>query len=336
MPDIVRSDPDVLYIEVDTSEEPSDAVVTEALEQIPSDDGIDPNQMEILVPIAGDWPLFFAHVATRENLEKVELFGRLTDQPSDAGTQSILRAIQQNSATRKIEFQGLCPPVATVVWFLDAANHLTEFSLRATMEEHEADGPAVLAAAIQRHPNLEDLCLVLHQEAYMFAILTVLHTNKVVQKLRLRMGYYYRTTNWSEETIRTFQKFMRSTTTLRELCVTVHPKGHGFGTKQDLMQIAKTNFSLHSLTVEGAEGFFNEEEQGLLQSYFRRNRIAELFLRNPTTIPKKLLAQTIGVVAQGWNPSILFQSIRAAASVDLFGEQQLTRKRKRPAYFKPT
>jgi len=80
--------------------------------------------------------------------------------------------------------------------------------------------------------------------------------------------------------------------------------------------------------------FFDQDDQNLLQSYFDRNKGVEQFLHNPATIPKKLLPQTIGVVAQGDNPSILFQSLRAA-STDLFGNQQRARKRKRPAYYKP-
>jgi len=87
--------------------------------------------------------------------------------------------------------------------------------------------------------------------------------------------------------------------------------------------------------VNNDNNFFNDYDQRLLQGYFRRNESVELFIDNPTTIPKNLLPQTIGVVAQTASPSILFQSLRAA-STDLFGKRQWTRKRKRPVYYKPS
>jgi len=199
------------FILVHPSNEPSDAALTEALEQIPT--GI--RQIHISTPIRGEWPLFYAHLATRENLDKVVLSEFLLEEhppSSDAEIRSVLQALPQNKATRKVRLHRLRPSPSTVVSFLDAANHLTEFQLcyGTMLEEDGEGGPKEIAAALQRHPNLHYLFVAFQppHDAYMIAILKALLVNRVLQKLKLSMHA------WSDETYRTFQDLMLSTTTI--------------------------------------------------------------------------------------------------------------------------
>jgi len=261
------------FILVSPSEEPSDAALIEALEQIPTNNGI--CQIQISTPIRRDWPLFYAHLATRENLDKVVLSEFLLEEhlpSSDAEIRSVLKAVQQDRATRKVRLHRLRPSPSTVVRFLDAANRLTEFQLccGTMLDEENGDcGPKEIAAALQRHPNLQYLFVsfqLLH-DAYMIAILKALLVNRVLQKRKLSMH------TWSEVTHRTFQELMFSTTTIREL----HIHRLGDKTKQDFLQISRNKYSLRTLTVNNDNNFFNVDDQRLLQSYFRRNESLELY-----------------------------------------------------------
>jgi len=84
--------------------------------------------------------------------------------------------------------------------------------------------------------------------------------------------------------------------------------------------------------------FFDEDDHRLLQSYFHRNERMKLFMETPASVPKHLFPETLGVVALVDNPSMLFESLKVVLSTtELFGtNQQRTRKRKRPSYYKPS
>jgi len=211
---------------------------------------------------------------------------------------------------------------------LDEATHITDFQFHLYREPFgNNNDPLVLAAAIQRHPNLRHLEFGAYPQnnGYVLAILNALRRNKVLQKLTITMQ------RWSNETFQSFQMLMQSTTTLRELHIPILVDCNI--TKNDLLKLVKTNFSLRTFTT-GDEAFFNQDDQRSLQSYFTRNELMEQFSDNPATVipNKKLWSHVVGAAAQ--NPSVLFQTLRAA-STELFHEQR-TRKRKRPAYYKPS
>jgi len=339
MPEIVRRNPeDEQYIYVGTpTREISDVVLTRALEQIPTVNNVNTIYISFTAGYR-NWPLFFRHLATRENLEKVCLNVGLSsfharDEPWDEDIRSILEHIQQNNATRVVKFGDLRLSPTSVAKFLDDSTHLTDFTLEDDFTivcPNDNDGAKDLAAALQRHPNLLHLDLRLAQNNTEAILLNALHTNMVLQKITIHPQF------WSVETFRAFQKFMRLTTTLRELHIAPQNK---WG-KELFLDMAKNNSSLRSMSASlvNYRIFFNEADQRLLQSYCTRNERMQQFIVNPsTTIPNKhLYPETLGLVAQANPPSILFQTIRAA-SMELFAPTQLrTRKRKRPAYYKPS
>jgi len=336
-PTITRNDPDDgPWIRIDLQNETSsDEELTTALEQIPSDT----KNMNVSIGVDGrNWPRFVGHLATREKLLKVKVVvsGIIRTstgerRPSDAVLQSYLDAVQNNKAIRVFHFVHCLLFSSAIASFLNEATHLTSFAFsQGEIWAAENDGgPLVLAKALQKHPSLQHLCLRFDQVDYMCPILEALRLNPILKKLTVWMF-----PNSPQLTLCHLQKLMRSTTSIQELVV----HGDHQWTKHDCLKLAKSNFSLQSFTpprmldVE----WLDDDEERVLHSYFDRNTAVVQFIRNPTTIPKKLLPQTIGVVAQAGNPSILFQSLRAAASTDLFGAaHQRTRKRKRPAYYKP-
>jgi len=288
---------------VDLETETSDAELTHAMEQIPTDI----NLIEINHS-SGNWPLFLRHLDTRENLRKVEVLGSLL--PSrEEDRRCILTYDAGENAGKRVELYlfGFYLYPREVTRYLDGATQLTV--LRTSFEhwhEPENDGPPlILASAIQRHPHLRELelgCFEGWTANYISAIFNTLHMNTVLQKIKVNN---YET--WTNETVEAFQKFMRSTMTIRELVV----RQPSLATKRHYFELIKNNFSLRSITFEPNE--VNDEDDREFQDYFDRNARVEEFVNSPSTaIPnKKLYPEVLGVVAQA-NPSILFQSVKAA------------------------
>jgi len=297
----------------------SDAELVEALEQNPHIKSIR------FWRARGNWPLLLGHLAIRDNLEEV----RLTVGNVPETARSFLASFQQNPNIKNATIVSNVT-VSALASFLNAsADRITNFSFCSHVLKEEDDlddgeGPAILAAAFKRCANLERLSFTLLQDEYMAAIFKdAIPSIPNLKTLEVDMD------DWSNETHRAFQHVLRTSMTLRRLVILYR----GRGTKQCFLQMAKTNFSLCSLTVN-APDVFNDYEQRLLQSYFDRSERVEQFTNNPTIIPKKLLPELLGVVAQA-NASVLFQSLKTA-STDLFASsQRRTRKRKRPAYYKP-
>jgi len=325
---VVARNPARPHIWVNLELEASDEALAEAFEEIPTSNN-EGNNIRIEVA-SGNWPLFLHHLATRENLK--EVFFRCFAPSPVAEIHSFLEATQQNNTIRVVSLDGFSDLSPTAISrFLHEADQLANFSLDSCiMVKDENDGAAVLAAAIQRHNNLRNLTFITEQGDYMVALLEALRTNKVIQKLTVSMNY------WSNETYQIFQKLMRSTMTVRELAI----RDPGQWTKQDLLEVAKNNFSLRTLTVgygyAGEDLFFDEDDHRLLQSYFNRNERMEQFIETPASVPKHLFPETLGVAARVDNPSMLFESLKVVSTTELFGSnRQRTRKRKRPSYYKP-
>jgi len=324
---VLLHDGDTQYISICLRLENSDATLTEALERITPD-----IQDICLCVVQGGWPLLCRHLATRENLRNIRLcFSdiRGSVNPPETDIRPYLEAAQQNNAIRFVELENLrlCP--VAVASFLDASAQLEEFSLKeCTMVRNETEGPAVLATALQRHANLKHLQLKSSHGVYVTAILDALRMNRALEKVTVR-GFH----SWSGDILQSFQKLMRSTRSLRELKI-YHTRR--WNTKEDMLEIANANFSLRTFTVDPAFDFFNQDDQRVLRSYFDRNERVEQFIENPVSIPRCPYPETFATIAHSNNPSVLFESFRAASTELFGGNQQRGRKRRRPAYYKPT
>lgn len=188
-----------------------------------------------------------------------------------------------------------------------------------------------MLGAIQRS-NLHSLALGYEEEDYLVAILSALRSHHSLKKLVLSPD------DWSDAEDQAFQKFMRTTTTLEELEFTNADRW----TRQELLRVAKSNFSLRAFTARGWQidghhetlvDFFHEDDRRVLRSYFDRNERVSQFIDSPATVPTNLWPQVFGVVSS--DPSLLFQSFKTSSAKLLGSDQQRKRKRKRPDYFKP-
>jgi len=179
-------DPDDTSVYIVLEEEDDDAAIAQALEQ---------NQNVRCVELKldsrnGNWDHFYGALARRGNLKELKLhgygetrFGRLI-RMSARRFRPILRAIQQNSALRKIEFENTCLFAADLCSFLDTASHVSELILSCALQgaADRAARARDVAAALQRNTNIVTLKLI-WIDRFLDPILEGLVSNNCVRHL---------------------------------------------------------------------------------------------------------------------------------------------------------
>ena len=120
-----------------------------------------------------DWTSLLHVIATRANLEKVELWDAVSVEERTAAAglvRAFLLAMQQNTAIRSVEMRWLrlSTDIST---FVDNASSITSFTL---CECDGEQGARSLAAALQRNTNIERLGLYNLNENDTIPILAVL------------------------------------------------------------------------------------------------------------------------------------------------------------------
>ena len=183
-----QNNPDITAISIELRNETSDAALAQALEQ-------NPFVTDILLEFEGmqqtDWDSLLRVIATRANLERVELQdgnywgGNYWVERGDAPTalvRSILRAIQQNTAIRRVGFCGARLPT-NISTFVDTASSITSFRLfMCVMEPTEREqGARDLAAALQCNTNIECLEISKLDDIYTVPVLEGLGINTSVK-----------------------------------------------------------------------------------------------------------------------------------------------------------
>jgi len=147
-----QNDPALTIFKIVLRHETSDADLAQALEQNPF-----VRVLELIVEDEQrtDWYSFLRVIATRVNLETVELLGAFSRTMSEL-VRSILQAMQQNPAIRTVKLTrlSLSTDIAT---FVDNASSITMFRLWQCNGEQGAISD--LAAALQRNNNIQSLDL---------------------------------------------------------------------------------------------------------------------------------------------------------------------------------
>ena len=166
-----QNDPARTSTDINLSRETSDADLAQALEQnqFITDIGLDMREEQ-----RTDWDSLLRVIATRANLEYVDLKderGRI------ALVRSILRAMQQNTAIRRVKLTWLLLPT-DIFTFVDDASSIKSFELYYC---DGGQGARDLAAAIQRNTNIERLVLYNMDENDTIPILEGLGINTTVK-----------------------------------------------------------------------------------------------------------------------------------------------------------
>ena len=196
-------------------DETSDADLAEALEQNPFVTylGLDVDREQ-----RADWNALLRVIATRANLETVTLVDAVRAERRNAPAalvRSILQAIQQNTAVRRVVLRWLRLPADTISTFLDSATSITSFGLfDCHMEPTEREqGTRSLAAALQRSTNIASLRLARLNDIYTIPILEGLRTN-----VSLKTFIFSPTSaaNISDETSHALQHLLESTTSIQK------------------------------------------------------------------------------------------------------------------------
>jgi len=322
---IRRNDPRFTSFEIGSYEDGyTDAEITEALEQNPHI-----VSLFLYFPRAPqNWPRFLHHLETRNNFREVILYAHPDD--PEASIASVLQVLQRNTNVRDITIAGLYVRLRALVSFLNTASHITDLKLYCDFQNNDGnlDGPAFLAASLQRLTNLQTLDLSRGMQAeYLIAIFDSLKLNKKPSPQTLVLDFRA----FSDAAWASFKNFMRSTATVRELQETSLPAR----SKAIFLNIVKSNSSLRVVREHllPDANTFTEEERRLLAFYADRNQRTDQFIEHPTSVPKQLWPEVLQVAAQA-DPSVLFRSLIAIRGE--LGTGKRTRKRKRPAFFKPS
>ena len=177
--ELLQNDPARVFIYIRLRRGISDAALARALEQNPFVTDID---LDLREEQRADWVSLLRVIATRANLEKVELlFAR--NAPAVL-VHSILRAIQQNASIRSVDFQWVRLPT-DISTFVDNASSITSFSIHnCDMEPAERQqGARNLAAALQRNTNIQTLKLSRLDDIYTTTIFNSLRSNNSLKTL---------------------------------------------------------------------------------------------------------------------------------------------------------
>ena len=178
-----QNDPERTDMGIRLHDEPADADLAQALQQ-------NPFVTVIHLGLNGsraDWNSLLQVFATRANLETVALVDALrAEHRNPALVSAILRAIQQNSAIRTVEFAWMRLP-ADFSTFVDTASSITSYSILACdMEAAEREqGTNDLVAALQRNSNIQTLRLRDLDDLYAIPILQGLRSNISLKTLSL-------------------------------------------------------------------------------------------------------------------------------------------------------
>ena len=202
-----------------------DAVLAQALEQ-------NPFVTEIVLHLFGeqrraDWNSLLRVIATRSNLETVKLHDAISVNLRSAPAalvRSILQAIQQNTAIRRVGLTCLRLIPSDISTFLDNASSITNLRLwNCDMEPGEGgQGARDLAAALQRNTNVETLQLNRLDDIYAIAILEGLRSNTSVKTFTFCMG------NFSDAASHALQHLLESTTTIQRFEFQTEPPFNEF------------------------------------------------------------------------------------------------------------
>lgn len=320
----------ILHITIQSNQNHLDTTVTEALER-------NPQITNLYLILFGStslrtWPRLLHHLETRNNLQKIKLSFVGVRPVSSANIASLLQSLQRNTNIQSFGIHGTCGvPIGSLVSFLNAAStRLSAVAVCCTIENSDSnnDGPALLAASLKRLTNLQSLELFNYsvQVEYVVAIYESLGRTQSVQTLEINL----RRAN-QFKALTSLTRLMRSTSTIRELVIDYAAEN----SKQTLLTIAKTNFSLRGIRLgRGSTIQFSVQEQRLLDFYANRNGQMDQWMENPASVPQHLWCNALNVAVQAENPSALFRSLLATSGA--LAPAKRTRKRKRPDYYKPT
>ena len=194
-------------------DESSDADLAQALQQ-------NPYVRELELNVHGeeqtDWSSLLPLIATRANLEKVELCDAFDpgERNAPALVGSFLHAIQQNTAIRNVVLSWLRLPT-DISMFVDNASSITSFRLHSCDMEAAVRGQGArrrLAAALQRNTNIETLELDNLEDIYAVPILEGLRLNTAVKSFTFTTSS---NTNISDEASHALQQLLESTTSIQ-------------------------------------------------------------------------------------------------------------------------
>lgn len=333
-----RNDPQVTHFRLFLNEDVSDATLTDALEH---NHHIVSLACWMGAPVR-TWPMLLRHLETRNNLFGVALIDGDRVIP-EAQWNNWLQALQRNHNIRHWTICNINAAVGVIAPYLNAATHITHLSIIGSVENN-GNSIDLLASALQRHPNLEQLELACVQAEYLVSIFDSLKTNLTLRTLNVCFQ------DFSAAALASFEKLLRSTSTIRKLIIYNHPnrpRDPALGeTRETVLKIVKSNFSLREVRGEddaygndaNTEGnVFRENDQRRLAFYADRNEHMAQWIEKPTdTVPNKDLwprVLTVAAATPGADPSVLFRCLMAISG-DL-GTVKRTRKRRRPAYFEP-
>ena len=181
-----QNDPETSII-IYLRDERSDADLAQALEQNPF-----VTEIEIDFHFRGreqraDWDSLLRVIATRANLEAVTLKDAHDPEERTAPTELVrafLRAIQQNTAIRRVQLRWLRLP-SNFSTFVDNASSITSYSIFGCDMEAAGrqQGGSDLAAALQRNTNIETLELSYLEDICAIPILEGLRLHTAVKTL---------------------------------------------------------------------------------------------------------------------------------------------------------
>ena len=187
----------------------SDSALAQALQQ-------NPYVRELELKLRGvqrtnNWNFLLRVIATHANLETVKLRDGILAKRRNAPAalvQSILHAIQQNTAIRTVKIHWLRLP-ADISTFLDNASSITSFILWEC--DMEPAGARDLAAALQRNTNIQTLIIYKLEDISAVPILEDLKFNTSVETFI----FYPRRKSFSDATSDALQHLLESTTSIQ-------------------------------------------------------------------------------------------------------------------------
>jgi len=206
-----ENDPAKLLIRIDLSDEPSDADLAQALER-------NLFVTDIILGLKGvqradDWNSLVRVIATRANLEKVKVLGAVSVDQRHAPAAlvcSILRAIQQNTAIRNVEFVRLRLPT-DLSTFLELSLIKNFWLGNCDMNPSERQQRAgSLAVALQRNTNIETLNLRRLADIYFIPIMESLRFNTSVKTF-----VFSSCVSFSDAAAQALQHLLESTTSIQ-------------------------------------------------------------------------------------------------------------------------
>jgi len=210
-----ENDPARTHIDIrlDGTGEISDAALARALEQNPFVNDIMFNLQSSVQET--DWDSLLRVIATRANLETVNLHGAAVSDwrihaTAVAFVRSILQALQQNSAIRTVRL--FCLRLPTYVsTFVNTASSITKFELcDCDMDPSERQqGVRSLAVALQHNTSIETLELDRIEDIYAIPILEGLGSNVSLKT------FVFSSTSFSDAASHALHQLLESTTSIQ-------------------------------------------------------------------------------------------------------------------------